>query len=97
MAALEASVASNRVSGFAIVELLEQLAQVRDVLAAELAVLAEVRHQRRDAAVEQPLEQALALAQQPGLALQHGGIEVAAPLATGADSTLAQQPVEQGL
>jgi hypothetical protein len=80
-----------------IVELLEQCAQLRDVLAAELAVAAEVRHQRRHPAVEQPLQQALAFAEQPVLSLEHRGVEIAAPVAVGADGALAQQTVQQGL
>src|SRR5690606_33295550 len=97
IAALEASVASSRVSRLAIVDLLEQLAQFRDVLAAELAVAAEVRDQRRDAPVEQALEQALAFAQQPRLALQHRAVAIAAAIALGADRPLPEQAVEQRL
>src|SRR5690606_12327976 len=68
-----------------IVDILEQLAQFRDVGLVELAVLAEVRDQRRDPPIEQPRQQAFALAQQPGLALEHRRVEVTPALATGGD------------
>ena len=42
-----------------------------------------MRHQRRDAAIEQPFDEALAFAEQPGLALQHGGVEVPPAFAGG--------------
>src|SRR6476646_8635775 len=55
-APLVATVVSNNAcnsSATVIVDLLEQLAQFGDVLAAELAMLAEVRDQRRDTTIEQ--------------------------------------------
>src|SRR5688572_25776621 len=85
----------NRSAMF-IVQLLDQLAQVRDVGLAELAVLAEVRNQRRDATVEQPFQQSLAFAHHPVLALQHGRIEIATAIPGGCDRALVEQAVEQG-
>src|SRR5690606_11401206 len=99
-AALPTSVAwtiSAIASRLSIVELLEQLAQLRDVLRAELALAAEMRDQRRDAAVEQPLQQAFAFVHQPGLPAQHGRVEVAAAVLGRPDRALLQQAVEQRL
>jgi hypothetical protein len=44
---------------------------------AEFSLLAEMRHQRRDAPAEQAVEQAAALAVHPVLALEHGRVQVA--------------------
>src|SRR3546814_20797387 len=68
-----------------------------DVLAAELAVFAEMGDQRGDAAVEQAFDQALAFAEQPGLAFEHGVVEVPAALAGGAHRAFAQPSVQQRL
>src|SRR5262245_37044203 len=100
MAALEATVASSNArssSAAFIVELLQQAAQFGDVLATELAVLAEVRHQRRDATAEQALEQALALLQHPLLALEQRRVEVTAAVLLRFHRALVEQAVEQGL
>src|SRR5690606_4460156 len=100
IARLVKAVASSRdrSSSFApIIDLLEQLAQRRDVGLVEFAMAAEVRHQRCHPAFEQAREQAFALAEQPGFALQHRGIEIAASLPPGLDRALFQQTVEQGL
>src|SRR5690606_21911559 len=81
MARLLASVVSSNGpmrSVACIVDLLDQLAQRGYIGAVELAMAAEVRHQRRDPAVEQSLQQPLALVQQPGLATEHRRVEVAA-------------------
>src|SRR3546814_4119972 len=94
VARLVATVASSKDcsnSVASIVDLLEQLAQRRDVGLVELAVLAEVRNQRRHPAVEQPRQQAFAFAQQPGFALQHRGIEVTTPFPLRGDRALLQQ------
>src|SRR5690606_2381803 len=71
--------------------------QFDNVFLRELPALAEVRHQRRHAAAEQPLQQALALLLHPGLPRQHRRVEVATAIAGGADRALVEQPVEQDL
>src|SRR6478735_134203 len=99
-APLVATVVSNNAcshSATVIVDLLEQLAQFGDVLAAELAMLAEVRDQRRDTTIEQAFQQALAFAEHPGLALEHRCIQVTPAVLAGADGALFQQAIEQGL
>jgi hypothetical protein len=80
-----------------IVDLLQQLAQFGDVAAAQLALLAEVRDQRRHPPVEQAIQQAAALVQHPVATLEHGRIQVAPAVAFGGDGALVEQPVEQGL
>src|SRR5690606_33629318 len=80
-----------------IVDLPDQPAQLVDVFLAELAALAEVRHQRRHPAAKQPVQHALALAGDPGVAGEHGRIQVAPAIALSAHRTLLQQAVEQGL
>src|SRR3546814_2322159 len=100
MAALLAQVLSssqrNR-SACVIVDLLQQLAKFGDIGLAQSAAFAEMRHQRRHAAVEQALQQAFALLRPPGLARQHRRIQIAAALAGRLDRTLVEQAVEQGL
>src|SRR5690606_29246305 len=84
-------------SALAIVDLLQQATQLGDVGLVQAPVLAEVRHQRRHASLEQPVEQPRALLEHPVLAPQHGGVQVAAPVALGADGALLQQAVEERL
>ncbi|MCY1463655.1 hypothetical protein D9M71_815790 [compost metagenome] len=71
--------------------------ELGDVLRAELPALAEMRDQRRDAAIEHPIQKAFALFGHPGVALQHRRIQIAAPVAAGTDRALGQQPIEQRL
>src|SRR5687767_13437191 len=60
-----------------IVQPLDQLAQFGHVFLRQLAMLGEVRHQRRHASAEEAVEQALALAHQPLVALERRRVEVA--------------------
>src|SRR5690606_7365618 len=84
-------------SALAIVDLLQQATQLGDVGLVQAPVLAEVRHQRCHPSLEQPVEQPRALLEHPVLAPQHGGVQVAAPVALGADGALLQQAVEERL
>src|SRR6185437_10847452 len=83
-------------SSLVIVELLEQFAQFGDVLLRQLALLGEVRHQRRHPASEQAVEQALALLLHVLLAREQRRIEVAAAVALRVHGLFPQQTVEQG-
>src|SRR5690606_32248293 len=80
-----------------IIKLLDQTAQLIDIGLAELAALAEVRHQRCHAASKQAVKHALALLRDPCLPAQHRRVEVAPAVALGSHRALLQQAVEQGL
>src|SRR5690554_2931311 len=80
-----------------IVDLPDQPPELIDIVLAELAALAEVRHQRGNPAAEQAVQHAFALTGHPGLPAEHRGIQVTAAFAFGADRALLQQAVEQGL
>src|SRR5690606_17975040 len=96
MAPALASAAESRVdsSSAPIVELLQQLAQFGDVLAAEGLAAREVRHHRRQAAIEEAVQQVPALARHPVLAADQRVVEVAAAGLLGPHRALAQQAVE---
>src|ERR1700761_1358133 len=78
-----------------IIKLLQQLFQVGNILAAQLALLGEVRNQRRNAPVEQTVEQALAFLGHVLLPRELGRIQVAPPFALGPNGLFLQQAVEQ--
>src|ERR1700761_2445283 len=81
----------------ATIVLLEQRAQRLDVGLPQLAMAGEMRHQRREPAIEQAIEQADALLLQPGVALEHGRVEIASAVLLGADRALGQQAVHERL
>ncbi|KAG0774740.1 hypothetical protein G6F22_013827 [Rhizopus arrhizus] len=68
-----------------------------DVLRAQLAAFAEVRHQRCHPAFEDAADEVLALCLHPRLALQQRPVKIAPAIALGGDRALGQQAVEQGL
>ena len=73
MAALPAKVACNnpaKSSVLGIVKALDQLAQFGNVVAAQFLMLRKMRHQRRNSAIEQAIQQAATFLQHPVFALE---------------------------
>src|SRR5690606_6073275 len=96
IAALLAQVLSSsqrNTSACVIVDLLQQAAQFGDIGLAQPAALAEMRHQRGHAPIEQALQQAFALLRHPGLARQDRRIQVAAALPGCLDRALVEQTI----
>src|SRR5690606_36315046 len=99
MAADIAAVASTSAATISacIIELLKQFFQFRDIAAGEFLMLGKMRDERRDAATEETVQQALALARQPVLALQHCGVAITSAFSLAQHRALFQQAIEQGL
>src|SRR5471032_2807406 len=91
------SMGSSSLMSFTVIELSDQAFEFFQVRLAQLAVTAEVRHQRRHAAVEHAVEEALAFAVQPLFARDRRRVEIAPSILQHLDRVLAQQPVEQSL
>ena len=69
----------------------------RDVIGAQLAVLAEMRHQWRHAPAEQALEHAARFGAHPLLALENRAVQVAAAILGRLDGAFLEQAIEQRL
>src|SRR5690242_223740 len=80
-----------------IVEVRDQLLEELDVLGGQGAVLGEMGDQRRHLAVEEAVDQALALGLDVVAAAEQGPVEIALSLAPALDGLLAQQAGDQGL
>ena len=85
---------SRASSSALIVDVLDQATQFGDIVGIELAVARKMRHQRRDTAIEQALDQAAAFFQYIGLARQQRAVAVTAAFGVGGQRALFQQPVE---
>src|SRR5262245_18454680 len=98
-AALDTSVSSINVrsSSCIVVQLRDELLEIRDVSLRELSVAAEVRGERRNAPGEQAIEQSLADGEQPLVAGDQRRIQKPAAVLVRVNGLLLQQPVEQRL
>src|ERR1043165_9867261 len=99
MATLAASVIMSKARrrSAAIVELLDEPFELLDVVLGELLLLTEVRDPRRHAPTEHTVEEAVALAGQPGVTREHGGVHVPPVVLLRAQRALVQQAIEERL
>src|SRR5262245_16849729 len=99
MATLAATVSSAiKYIGLTLIfELLDQAFEFRDVFLGQLPLLAEMRHQRRDATAKQPVQESLAFTHEPLVALKQGRVEITATVFLGADGLFLQEAIQQRL